>query len=119
MDSFVTRSLSSIPIEQAHGGTGARQVIFSRDDGLSKHLDAATKGFLEPNAQFDWHDHNVDEFFVVLEGEGKVSYRSDAGETVTESYQPGDIFYCRTGLMHKIECLGSKRSEYIFVRLDG
>lgn len=109
------KSLSEIPVEEAHGGSGSRQLILSKEDKVSGHFQAMTKGYLEPEAVFDWHHHDgVDEFFIVLKGVGRVSFKN--GETF--SYKPGDIFYTPAGISHKIESLGSETSEYFFVRLD-
>lgn len=118
MGEFVVKHLNQIVKEEAHGGSGARQLLFSQADGVSNHLEAVTKGFLEPGAKFDWHDHNTDEFFIVLDGEGRVFHREPEGEEVAHNYAAGGIFYCRAGLQHKIESDGAVPSEYIFVRLD-
>jgi quercetin dioxygenase-like cupin family protein len=115
-ESFVVRRLSALPREAAHGGSGARQVIFSTADGLSPHLEAVTKGFLDPGALFDWHQHDVDEFFIVLSGSGHVFHGDETDEGMP--YEPGDVFYCKAGLRHKIVSSDSA-SEYIFVRLSG
>lgn len=41
------KHISEIPVEKAHGGSGARQVLLSMQDEISQNLEAVTKGFLE------------------------------------------------------------------------
>jgi quercetin dioxygenase-like cupin family protein/cyclopropane fatty-acyl-phospholipid synthase-like methyltransferase len=113
----VVKSLQNIPIEAAHGGSGARQVLLARDGSFSPHLEAFTKGFLEPGSIFDWHDHDVDEFFIVLHGVGSVHYEQN-GDTIVRPYQTGDLYYCPAGVRHKIACDGTETSEYFFIRVD-
>lgn len=113
------KSLGEIPLEEAHGGSGNRQVILSKEDDVSEHFHAMTKGFLNPGSSFEWHHHdNIDEFFVVLKGVGKVLYKDENGETQLYSYKSGDVFYMPAGIPHEIRCSGSETSEYFFVRLD-
>jgi len=62
------KSLTQIPLEQAHGGTGSRQLLLSKDDPVSTYFEVMTKGYLKAGAQFDWHFHNqIDEFFLVTQ----------------------------------------------------
>jgi mannose-6-phosphate isomerase-like protein (cupin superfamily) len=43
---------------------------------IPPNMEAMTKGFLEPGGVFDWHDRpDVDEFFLVLSGTGKISFK--------------------------------------------
>lgn len=63
------KSLKIIPMEAAHGGSGKRQLILSKDDAVSEQFQAMTKGFLKAGSIFDRHFHeNIDEFFLVLKG---------------------------------------------------
>ena len=43
MKSPFLKHISEIPLEIAHGGTGARQVLLSQNDTISQHLEAVTK----------------------------------------------------------------------------
>jgi hypothetical protein len=42
------KHIPEIPLEIAHSGAGARQVLLSQNDGVSRNLEAVTKGFLKP-----------------------------------------------------------------------
>lgn len=61
------KSLHLIPLEEAHGGSGSRQVLLSKADPVSQYFEAMTKGYLKADTQFDWHSHeDIDEFFLVI-----------------------------------------------------
>ena len=112
------KSLLSIPVEAAHGGSGSRQLILSSADPISKNIEAMTKGFLLPGNSYDWHSHSeIDEFFIVLKGTGEVHYRQVDDTVTTYKYKQGDIFYSPEKLVHKIDCLGNEESEFFFVRI--
>jgi len=109
------KSLKDVPIENAHGGSGRRQLILSEKDAISENLRGMTKGFLSSGEVFDWHVHeNVDEFFLVLKGKGSVEF--EKGQEI--SYEPGDIVYLPSNLKHKIINTGKEENEFFFVRLD-
>src|SRR5689334_7406949 len=108
------RSLYESPREDAHGGSGQRQVLLSKSDPVSSKLEAATKGFLNPGYAYDWHHHdNVDEFFFVLRGSGTIQYK----DGTTFDYTPGDLIYNPANLPHRIDAKGSETNEFIFIRL--
>jgi quercetin dioxygenase-like cupin family protein len=112
------KSLNSILREGAHGGSGSRQLILSKTDDVSGKLEAMTKGFLDPSGFFDWHHHEeIDEFFVVLRGKGRVLYKNADGSETAYDYAPDDIFYTPAGIEHRIECDAADSSEYFFVRI--
>ena len=107
--------LSKIEREEAHGGSGSRQVILSRDDAVSSQLQSMTKGFLTPGAIFDWHEHEgVDELFLVTQGTGVIRFRT--GTEIT--YQPEQIVYIPANQEHQIENTGSKENQFFFIRLN-
>ena len=109
------KHVSEIPMEIAHGGTGARQVLLSQNDAISKNLEALTKGFLKPGNIYDWHLHiGVDEFCVVIQGEGKIEYEDG---TIFQ-YKADDIIYNPENLKHKITAQGTQESSYYFVRIN-
>ncbi|HEX4792380.1 MAG TPA: cupin domain-containing protein [Humisphaera sp.] len=114
---FIQKLLQEIPIEGAHGGTGRRQMLLSKEDDVCTSLQAVTKGYLDPGGVFDWHHHDgVDEFFIVLTGSGTITY--DLGqEHVKRTYEAGSIFNSPAGMPHRIEADGPTASEFIFVRL--
>lgn len=108
------KNLKSVPLEDAHGGSGKRQLILSDLDDISKNLEAMTKGFLNPGFSYDWHSHeDIDEFFYVISGEG-VIYFSDGTEC---KYKSGEIFYTPANLEHKITATSTEPSEYFFIRI--
>ena len=47
------KHLNAIDVEGAHGGSGRRQLILSKDDPISSQMDAMTKGFLAAGGVFD------------------------------------------------------------------
>jgi oxalate decarboxylase/phosphoglucose isomerase-like protein (cupin superfamily) len=108
------KSLNDIPLEQAHGGTGSRQLILSKGDPISRCLEALTKGYLKSGGKFDWHSHfDIDEFFIVIKGTGSLFLR-DGGEL---KYKSGDLVYIPSNIEHKIEANGKNDNEFYFVRL--
>lgn len=82
---------------------------------MSKHFQAMTKGFLAPEGVFDWHDHEgVDEFFIVLDGEGKIEWRDGS----TWALKKDELIYIPANTEHRIENIGEGVLSFYFVRLD-
>jgi len=109
------KHLKTILVEEAHEGSGKRQLILSKNDAVSEQLQAMTKGFLKAGSIFDWHSHeNIDEFFIVLKGNGFIEFKS--GEKF--EYSPDDLIYIPDGIEHKIEATGKEESEFFFIRLN-
>jgi len=107
------KDLSEIPIEEAHGGGGKRQLILSKKDPISDNLHAMTKGFLAANGLFDWHSHeNIDEFFFVIKGSGVIEFEN--GTKI--EYGNENLIYIPSNLNHRITA--SKESEFFFIRLN-
>ena len=107
--------LSEISIENAHGGSGSRQLILSSKDMISKNIEAMTKGYLKSGGIFEWHKHDeIDEFFIVLNGTGLIKYADGTEFT----YAPGEIIYNPANISHRIENRGSKDSEFFFIRVS-
>lgn len=106
--------LNEIQIEEAHGGSGSRQLILSNDDSISEFLEAMTKGYLKVDAHFDWHSHEgLDEFFLVSRGTGRVEFR----ESETIGYKENELIYIPASIEHKIIATGNIDSEFFFVRI--
>ncbi len=110
---FSKRYLSEIPIEEAHGGSGSRQMLFDPQAAESTKWEAVTKGFLPQGAMFDWHEHrDTDEMFVVLRGAGKFFCEKE----ITD-YKAGDVILVRANTIHKIENTGNITTEGFFIRV--
>jgi quercetin dioxygenase-like cupin family protein len=108
------KNLSEIPTEDAHGGSGKRQLILSREDAISDELHAMTKGFLVASGCFDWHSHeNIDEFFLVIKGSGAIEFE----DNTKVEYKSEDLIYTPANIKHKI--IAMEDSEFFFVRLNG
>ena len=109
------KHLSSIDIEGAHGGSGRRQVMLSKEDPISSQMEAMTKGFLSPKGVFDWHSHkDIDEFFLVTKGTGIIEFED--GTKI--KYSEDDLIYIPSNTKHRIENTGDVENEFFFVRLN-
>jgi len=110
------KSLDKIPIEEAHGGSGSRQLLLSKADFVSKYLEAMTKGYLKAGAKFDWHSHDkMDEFFLVTKGHGLIEFKNDESYEYTE----GDLIYIPSNIEHRIIASEKIDNEFFFIRLQG
>lgn len=108
------KSLNSISIEAAHGGSGKRQLLLSKDDLISSQLEAMTKGFLAPKGVFDWHSHkDIDEFFLVTKGAGVIEF----ADGTKIKYSKDDLIYIPSNINHRIENTGKIENEFFFIRL--
>ncbi len=106
-------NLNEIPLEDAHGGSGKRQVLVNASHVSSDNLEAITKGYLNPNFSYDWHAHkDIDEIFIVLKGQGKFYCEDEE-----EDYKEGDIFIIPPNVNHKITAEGKDASEFYFIRV--
>ncbi len=109
------KSLNQIPLEEAHEGSGKRQLILSKNDEVSEQFQAMTKGYLKAGAIFDWHSHeDIDEFFLVLKGKGFIEFKD--GEKF--EYSPDDLIYIPDGIENKIEATGNEENEFFFIRIN-
>lgn len=109
---FIKTNIKEIPLEEAHGGAGQRQILVNPENISSDNLDAITKGYLNVGSSFDWHSHNLDEVFIVLKGEGKFY----CGDDVCK-YEKDDVFTIPPDLNHKITAEGKESSEFYFIRI--
>ena len=108
---FSKRSLDNISKEEAHGGSGARQMLLDGSLALSKNWEAVTKGYLAAGQSFDWHDHtDIDEMWIVTKGEG--SFFCEDQEI---SYTEGDVITVEANTQHKITA--TIDSEGFFIRI--
>ena len=109
------KHLKTIPVEEAHEGSGKRQLILSKNDGVSEQFQAMTKGYLKAGSIFDWHSHeDIDEFFLVLKGRRFIEFKSEK----KFEYSPDDLIYIPDGIEHKIEATGNEENEFFFVRIN-
>lgn len=107
------KNISEIRVEEAHGGSGKRKLILSKEDQISSQLHAMTKGFLAANGCFDWHEHeDVDEFFLVINGAGEIEFE----DGTTNEYLTDDIIYIPSNIKHKITA--KEDSEFFFIRIN-
>lgn len=110
---FSKRHISEIPIEEAHAGSGSRQMLFDASGAKSSKWEAVTKGFIPVGSMFDWHEHgDSDEMFLVTRGTGK--FFCEDKET---SYQAGDVILVGAGTKHKIVNDGEATTEGFFIRI--
>ncbi|HEX7042050.1 MAG TPA: cupin domain-containing protein [Patescibacteria group bacterium] len=110
---FSKKNISEIPLEEAHGGSGSRQMLLNVDAVMSKNWEAVTKGFLPQGSMFDWHIHDdSDEMFLVTRGTGKFYCEGE----ITE-YTPGDIILVKAKTKHKIVNDGDETTEGFFIRI--
>ncbi len=108
---YTIQHLSDIAIEQAHGGSGSRQMLVTPEHVESPFLEAVTKGYLPAGNMFDWHTHqDADETFIVTQGQGKFSCEDDVVDFVA-----GDVITVRANIRHKIEA--TTDTEGFFIRV--
>ncbi len=109
------KHLHEVLIEEAHGGSGRRQLILSKEDTISNQLQAMTKGYLAPGAAFDWHSHeDIDELIFVLKGGGVIFFEDETNI----KYGKDDLVYVPGNAKHRIEALGMEESEFFFIRIN-
>lgn len=109
------KNINKIQIEEAHGGSGRRQLLLSKSDPISSQMEAITKGFLAPKGVFDWHKHeNIDELFLVIKGIGIIEFEDGSNF----EYLKDDLIYIPSNIKHRIENTGEVENEFIFVRIN-
>jgi len=114
---YTKLDLQEIPIEQAHGGTGSRQVLIQQQYLSTPHLEAITKGYLPVGNMFDWHNHiDTDEVFIVTQGQGKFYYRQK-DEEQSFDYGKDDVIIAPANLFHKIVAEGNEETQGFFFRV--
>lgn len=113
MKNYTKLNIKDIIVEEAHGGSGSRQILVKPEHVSSQYFEAITKGFLKPGNAFDWHTHeNVDEIFIVLKGEGRFYCENEVVD-----YNEDDVIAVPGNLKHKIEAGGKSINEYYFIRI--
>ena len=113
MKKFVKTNLKDIPLEDAHGGAGKRQMLVAPEHVTTKHLEAITKGYLQPGEGYPLHVHeDMDEICIVLRGQGKFACEDEEFD-----YQEGDVFSVHAGAEHTYKAEGDSPTEFYFVRV--
>lgn len=113
MKYFTKLNIKDIVVEEAHGGSGSRQVLVKPEHVSSQYFEAVTKGYLKPGNVFEWHTHqDTDEMFIVIKGEDKFYCEDEAVD-----YKEDDVIVIPGNLKHKIEAGGKITSEYYFIRV--
>jgi len=119
MKPFTQLHLSQIPVEEAHGGTGARQMLIKPEFLTTPFLEAVTKGFLNVGKMFDWHNHtDTDEIFIITQGEGDYYFKSGEEEEFF-AYKTDDVVLAPANLFHKIVASGTEQTQGFFFRVRG
>lgn len=114
---FTKLHISDIPVEEAHGGSGARQMLVKPEFLTTPHLEAITKGYLPVRKMFDWHTHvDTDEVFIVTQGKGKFYYRQGEEENHFD-YKSEDVIVAPANLFHKIVAEGTEETQGFFFRV--
>jgi mannose-6-phosphate isomerase-like protein (cupin superfamily) len=109
------KNINDVKIEEAHGGSGRRQLLLSKSDPISTQMEAMTKGFIPPKGFYDWHSHeNVDEFFLVTQGVGIIEFEDGS----KFAYSKDDLIYIPSNTKHRIENTGEVENEFVFVRIN-
>jgi quercetin dioxygenase-like cupin family protein len=107
--------VNTIKEEGTHDNAGLRRKLLDGMTLNNLNLDIFAIDYLEPGKYFDWHEHiDMDEFALVLEGEGEVLY-GDSGEK--EVYKSGDVIVIPPNTYHRIEAYGGSLNRMIFLRI--
>lgn len=111
---YIIKNIKEIPLEGTHDLPDSRQTLLDTTELSSQYFQAFTKGVLQPNKIWDWHNHSEHyEFFTVLEGIGQIEFEDGK----IHEYKKGDIILINPGYKHKITAMGELPSEFFFVRL--
>jgi mannose-6-phosphate isomerase-like protein (cupin superfamily) len=111
-EKIVVRHLNEVPVEDAHGGWGTRQLIFSNPDIPNSKLVAATIGFLPAKGRFKTHKHeSVDEVMTIIKGRARI-------ESGRQKFNvcPGYFVLFPSGVQHSIINTGCGKLTAQFVR---
>jgi quercetin dioxygenase-like cupin family protein len=111
MKKYQIRNINNIPLEGTHDLPNSRQTLVTREDVISKNIDAMTKGILSEGKIWDWHKHDeYDELCIVIKGSGKLYWEDEV-----QNYKSDDVIILPAGAKHKIEA--KENSEFYFVRI--
>src|SRR6478609_6489162 len=75
---------------------------------------------LEPGVMRELHWHaTAAEWAFVLKGRVRTTVINPAGQTETNDFDPGDIWYFPRGHAHVLECLGNEATHFILIFDNG
>jgi oxalate decarboxylase len=75
---------------------------------------------LEPGVMRELHWHaTAAEWAFVLKGRVRTTVINPAGQTETNNFDPGDIWYFPRGHAHVLECLGDEPTHFILIFDNG
>ena len=75
---------------------------------------------LEPGVMRELHWHaTAAEWAFVITGRVRTTVINPAGQTETNDFDPGDIWYFPRGHAHVLECLGDKPTHFILIFDNG
>src|SRR5213595_1165756 len=75
---------------------------------------------LEPGVMRELHWHaTAAEWAFVLKGRVRTTVINPAGQTETNDFNPGDIWYFPRGHAHVLECLGNEPTHFILIFDNG
>src|SRR5213075_482654 len=75
---------------------------------------------LEPGVMRELHWHaTAAEWAFVLKGRVRTTAINPAGQTETNDFEPGDIWYFPRGHAHMLECLGNEPTHFILIFDNG
>jgi oxalate decarboxylase len=86
---------------------------------ISKGL-AGVSMQLEPGVMRELHWHaTAGEWAFVIKGRVRTTVINPAGQTETNDFAPGDIWYFPRGYPHMLECLGNELTHFILIFDNG
>ncbi len=75
---------------------------------------------LEPGAMRELHWHaTAAEWAFVIEGRVRTTVIDPQGNSETNDFEPGDVWYFPRGHGHQLECLGDKPTHFILIFDNG
>ncbi len=75
---------------------------------------------LEPDVMRELHWHaTAAEWAFVIKGRVRTTVINPAGQTETNDFEPGDIWYFPRGHAHMLECLGNEPTHFILIFDNG
>jgi oxalate decarboxylase len=100
------------------GGSSAREATVKQLP-ISKGI-AGVSMRLEPGAMRELHWHaTAAEWAYMVEGRVRTTVISPGGDSETNDFEPGDIWYFPRGHGHMLQCLGDKPSHFVLVFDNG